>query len=432
MRTVPTLLALCSLLGLARAADSSCFHANASRDGVYSTSTLSAPKGLKWSHATGGPVVSSPTVHAGRIYVGSDDGKFYCLDLATGSEKWSFTTGSLVRSSAAVSEGSVWFASFDGNVYCLDADSGALRWKFATAGERKFSARGIHSYLPKTQDIPDFWDLWQSSPIVAEGLVHIGSGDGNVYALDARTGEKKWAFATGGVVHSSPALAGGLLYIGSFDRKLYALDARTGALRWSFTTGEDAENHNQEGIQASPTVVGGVVYFGARDFHMYALDAATGAEKWRHKITWSNATAAVANGRVYYGTSIPAHFVALDAATGKEAYKVDLKIPVFSSPALAGGTGFVGSFSGRLYAIDLAEGRVVWDFQTEASRANRAVVLAPDGTFDFKRIFTSRFYEDMQRSGDKLFDLGAFISSPAISSGILVIGSTDGNIYAFE
>ena len=36
-----------------------------------------------------------------------------------------------------------------------------------------------------------------SSPAVANGVVYIGSGDGNVYALNASTGAKLWSYATG-------------------------------------------------------------------------------------------------------------------------------------------------------------------------------------------------------------------------------------------
>jgi outer membrane protein assembly factor BamB len=38
------------------------------------------------------------------------------------------------------------------------------------------------------------------------GAVYIGSGDGNVYALNAYSGAKLWSFSTGGAVESSPAL----------------------------------------------------------------------------------------------------------------------------------------------------------------------------------------------------------------------------------
>jgi endonuclease/exonuclease/phosphatase (EEP) superfamily protein YafD len=55
--------------------------------------------------------------------------------------------------------------------------------------------------------MPDPFDFYLSSAVVANGAVYFGSGDGNVYALDAANGSLKWKFHTGNVVHASPALA---------------------------------------------------------------------------------------------------------------------------------------------------------------------------------------------------------------------------------
>ncbi len=57
--------------------------------------------------------------------------------------------------------------------------------------------------------MPDPFDFYLSSPTLANGNVYFGSGDGNVYALDAVTGSLKWKFQTGDVVHASPAIANG-------------------------------------------------------------------------------------------------------------------------------------------------------------------------------------------------------------------------------
>jgi outer membrane protein assembly factor BamB len=53
--------------------------------------------------------------------------------------------------------------------------------------------------------------FYQSSPTMAGDIVHVGSNDGNVYGLDARTGALVWRFATQGRVASSPAVAGGVV-----------------------------------------------------------------------------------------------------------------------------------------------------------------------------------------------------------------------------
>src|SRR6266513_406258 len=44
--------------------------------------------GLAWRAPTDGDVISSPTVASGVVYVGSNDGHLYALDLATGMRRW--------------------------------------------------------------------------------------------------------------------------------------------------------------------------------------------------------------------------------------------------------------------------------------------------------------------------------------------------------
>ena len=64
-----------------------------------------------------------------------------------------------------------------------------------------------------------------SSPTVLDGVVYVGSEDGNVYAADAATGALRWIYQTGAGVHSAPVVSDGVVYVGSGDSYLYALDA---------------------------------------------------------------------------------------------------------------------------------------------------------------------------------------------------------------
>ena len=65
----------------------------------------------------------------------------------------------------------------------------------------------------------------RSSPAIGvDGIVYVGSNDWKVYALDGKSGVKKWEFSTGGGVHSSPVIGNdGTVYVGSTDNKVYAI-----------------------------------------------------------------------------------------------------------------------------------------------------------------------------------------------------------------
>jgi outer membrane protein assembly factor BamB len=410
------------------------FRGNPARTGVYDTEGPRQFNGVKWAFKTDGWVISSPTLAEGFVYFGSDDKYLYALDAVTGAQKWKFATGGPVRSSPAVVAGTVYFGSYDGNFYALEATSGKLKWKLEIAGEKQFEAPGLHGYLPRAQTVPDFWDFFLSSPAVDAGMVYFGCGDGNVYALAADTGELKWKFMTQSVVHSSPAIADRVVYIGSWDSYLYALDAATGQERWRFKTGEDKTNYNQVGIQSSPAVINGVVYFGCRDGHLYAVNAKTGQEMWRFENhgSWINTSPAIYDGTVCVGSPIPGIFRAVEINSGRLRYQLDARSLIFSSPAIASGMAYFGAFNGKVFGVDLKTGQFVWEFQTPAGRKDALGIVGPDGRPDFQAIFRSHFYDDMYRAGERLFSLGAIVSSPAVDRDVIYVGSTDGNLYALE
>src|SRR6266702_1507040 len=163
-------------------------------------------------------------------------------------EKWVSQTKDQIDSSPAVVGGVVYVGSADDNVYALDAASGTKKWAYHTGNN-------------------------VDSPAVVGGVVYVGSADGNVYALDAASGTKKWAYHSGGPVLSSPTVAGCVVYVGSADGNVYALDAASGAKKGALHTGY---------ITSSPAGAGGVVYAGSDNGMIYAVDAASGAKKWAY------------------------------------------------------------------------------------------------------------------------------------------------------
>ncbi len=329
--------------------------------------------------------------------------------------------------------GTVYFGSWDGRLFALDSETGKLKWQFQSAGEHRFTATHLHGSRPAAESMPDPFDVYLSSPAIWSGTVYFGSGDGNVYALDASSGNLKWKFHTGDVVHASPAIANGTLFIGSWDSYFYALDATTGKEKWRFKTGEDPDTHNQVGIQSSAAVADGIVYFGCRDSNLYALDANTGTKLWafNNKGSWVIGSPAVRDGTVYFATSDSAMFYALNAKSGAKIFSLEFKgWPMFSSPAIAGNNVYLGSHLGKLIAIDLKNQKVAWTFETDASKQNGPTYTKTDGTPNYEAAFTDDFYDAMVIGVDKMMSVGAMFSSPVIQDGVIYVGSADGNLYA--
>lgn len=127
----------------------------------------------------------------------------------------------------------------------------AVRWKFKTR-------RGV----TEIESFPAV-DDGLSGASAAGGVVYVGGHDGFVYALDAKTGRKRWEFATAGHVNSTPTPADGLLFVGSMDKLVYALRLADGLPAWKFLTGEKTfKGMSYGGVRGSPVIRDGTVYIG--------------------------------------------------------------------------------------------------------------------------------------------------------------------------
>jgi len=298
----------------------------------YSPSPAPSTDDVLWSYETGEPVFSSPAVAEDKVFVGSEDGKVYCLNAASGDLIWSYQTGDWVYSSPAVAEDKVFVGSEDGKVYCLNAASGDLIWSHETS------------------------DMVGSSPAVAGDRVFVGSYDGKVYCLNAASGDLIWSYVTGGRVDSSPAVAGDRVFVGSYDGKVYCLNAASGDLIWSYVTGD--------WVYSSPAVAEDKVFVGSDDSKVYCLNVENGQEIWSYATGGRVVSSpAVAEDKVFVGSE-DGKVYCLDAASGDLKWSYTTGYPVYSSPAVAEDKVFVGSHDNKVYCLDAASGALIWSYAT--------------------------------------------------------------------
>ena len=111
------------------------------------------------------------------------------------------------------------------------------------------------------------------APSVAGGLVFVPGLDKRLYAVDAATGQQKWAFEAGAGFFCNPLVVDGTSTSAASDGNVYALSAADGKRKWTFATGGP--------IYFSPAFDDGKVYIGSTDMYGYALDAATGKQVWK-------------------------------------------------------------------------------------------------------------------------------------------------------
>ena len=316
---------------------------------------------------------------------------------------WTFDAGDVIDSSAAIVDGVVYVGSGDGNLLALDLASGTLRWKYATGNL-----------------------IGESSPAVAEDAVYIGDLGGILHAVSVREGTRLWTFTTGSEIKSSPVVVGDVVLIGSYDGHLYALDARTGQLRWKVMT--------RGQVHATPAVQNGLTFVAGCDSIFRAIRITDGKEIYAIESgAYTGASPVLDGDRAYFGT-FNFEVLALDLKRRVVAWRYsrpDSQFPYYSSAALEGGLVILGGRDKMIHAIHAATGKPAWTFATRA-RVDSSPVVAGG------RVYIGggdgRLYVLDAASGKKLweFDTGAGLTaSPAIAEGRVVIGATDGRLYAF-
>ena len=309
---------------------------------------------------------------------------------------------------------------------------------------------------------------WLMPPVLAEGNLYTGSGDGVLYALDAKTGDELWSTGGFGQLENSGAVAGDLVVVGGYNQSVRALDRKTGEERWSF----DATT----AVQASPLIVDQVVYI-ATDHSLYALDLASGelqweaqtgdegaymgapayedgiiyttggkyllavngsdgTELWRIQKEEQYTALAVAAQTIYVG-NFDGNFYAYDQNTGEEKWKFEGGGIFWAGPAVQGNTVYTGN-DDTVYALDAQTGEELWSFKGGSESVSEptvsdGVVYVSDSAHEFPRGPRHLYALDAQ-SGEELWSFEAtatFLPAPALGEGVIFV-TTTGDVYALE
>lgn len=204
-------------------------------------------------------------------------------------------------------------------------------------------------------------------PVIAGGVVVVGSLAGTVTGLNEADGTVRWTYPAGAPILYTAAINQNRVFVGAHNGHLYALDLLTGTKLW--------EARVPKGIGGAPLVWNNRVYVGGKNGYFYAFDAASGTKQWEFDTTATN----------------PA----------------SVRAPILSSPALHSAKNriFFAAENLKAYALDATTGALVWSFQMygESAYDSWPVVSLKDNTVMFRTKSVYSFHSSLGLDDGDLF-----------------------------
>jgi len=342
--------------------------------------------GPVWRLHTGGTLdFASPVLKEQRLYLGvKDRGDFdhngvLALQAASGAPEWFTPTPAAVSHSVAVDDDRVYACSHGGILHALNRANGQQVWS-ATLGS---SAQRFQ----------------YAAPVLSAGQVFAGTFAW-FGSFNAITGAESWHQTYGADWISSnacPAVSGTVAVVPAnwqSSVNLKGVSTTNGATLWSYAV---------RGLHGSPVITGDKVVFTDYDGQIHCANLSDGQQVWKRDLGGgrSASTPAVAFGTVVAGGTGSVNGFRLSDGLQLWSYPLGtsaLKMAPYNngfgalagSPTIADHIAYVPCGDGRLYALTLETGQLLWST-----------------------------------------DFGVpLLSAPCISGEMLYLSAFDGNVYA--
>ncbi|WP_157981943.1 outer membrane protein assembly factor BamB [Aliidiomarina sedimenti] len=274
------------------------------------------------------------TLDGDTLYVGNESGMLYAINKDNGEIQWQSQLEGEVISAPAVGEGYVVLHLGNGMVVSLNAADGEEQWRHE-------------------EEVPALTLRGSSSPVISAGGVILGTNNGRAAVLVLESGQMAWdervATPSGGSdlerivdIDATPVVRGDQVYMLAFNGELVALELRTGEVVWR----RDYQGHR------TPQVAGSRIFLTTSESHVVAVDRLSGNESWRSADLYGRSLTepAVLSGQLVVADRFGfVHW--LDRDSGQMMGRYEASDPIQVAPIRAGDKVIVMTIDGRLVAL---------------------------------------------------------------------------------
>ncbi|MCS7272955.1 MAG: PQQ-like beta-propeller repeat protein [Fimbriimonadales bacterium] len=310
--------------------------------------------------------------------------RLYAVNMEDGTLKWQYPAdaplNTTILGQPVEGEGLVYIGTSNGNVLALDAQTGSLRWVFTA--DSAPTAR----------------------PLLRDGVLYIGTGRGEVYALNARSGEPVWRepYRADDYIAGQLVTDGETLFFGTNGGLVHAISLAGGRRRWVLRL--PAPNYDSQ-----PVLAGNTLFLTSSD-SVIALNPASGAARWTRRFNTDFRLAPAADENYVVVLTRENRMFVFDhsgriVAGDKEP--IEVRYEPLVAPEIHAGKLWVATRRGTILCYSLPEGKLVWMY----------TLRPPEGTVDAN----NRRVAYLALTGKPVFIPNGF-----------VVATGEGNLTAFQ
>lgn len=273
-------------------------------------------------------------------------------------------------------------------------------------------------------------------PALARNVIYGGNSNGNLNALSADTGKLLWQQQTKIPFTGGIAVSDDILMVGTRNAEVLAYQVASGALLWRAKVSSV--------VLSAPQRAGRVVVAHTIDGKVFGLDAQTGASLWVYENTVPGLTLhgasspLIFNNRVIVGLA-NGKLVAIDIDNGKSVWEATVAVPrgrseleriadVDADPVVKDDVIYTVSFQGRVAAVALQDGRIMWARDMSSSTG-----LAVDDKAVYVTDDQGHIWALDHANGAALWKQeklhGRRLTAPVLFKDHLVVGDMEGYIH---
>ncbi|MDD4727226.1 MAG: PQQ-binding-like beta-propeller repeat protein [Dysgonamonadaceae bacterium] len=240
-----------------------------------------------------------------------------------------------------------------------------------------YSINDNHNFVKEIWSMQESGDMGGGMALHKNNLIYTNT-KGEIKAVNARTGKKRWSYQTGGKIYSTPVMCSDKVWVASTDKNLYGLRLKNGKPLLTLP--------NDKSVVASAACDKNSVILPGTDGKCTAWSAKTGKQLWQFDEieNFTLTRPLVKDGVVYFG-SWGNEFYALNTSTGKLKWKWNngqtnrMFSPAQVVPIITHNKVFLASPDRFMTVLDEQTGAIIWRHNDLDNRVRESIGVSEDG-----------------------------------------------------